>query len=519
MKKYKLIFTIILVISTMFCINTVYANSNAYGYDYYGKIVSAPDAYFVKQNLTNTDLKLIDEYTIEGNKIKSDNKIVDIKFYKNKIYILTNKNLKIYDENYNLEETLFDINFPFEGEILTDTIKEGMSMDISNDVLYISDKNSEPLIKNKKEIGIKSRILLFDLLNNLKYIKSLRILYSQNVPGISKDINNGFTASKIRVDKSDHIYVIAENIYQGIIEIDTNSNFRKFVGTNKVSISAIDAFWKKLAPKGTTDKKLYIPSEFSSLSVDEMGFVYATTKTKDIKPVQKFNYKGQNVLVENGNTKVVGDIFSSMQTSTFVDIDINSDGIYLGLTLSEISDNVDANLVDTNKYARVFAYNQNGQLLYTFGNYGTNSKVLMQNPKIIKWHNNDIIIVDDKGLYGSSLIILTPTEYGKNINTATSLYNIGLLDKSLDNWKKVEKLNTNNDLAYVGMGKIYYQKEEYNKALKYFELGNNKIYYSKAYSKVRNEKLRVAIPIIIGSVVVLVIGVKIYKIWKKHQKI
>lgn len=526
----KIVFSLFLIIGSVgLSFRCVIASDNTYGYDYFTQIVGAPDAYVLgetinpKKLIEKNEEKLTTFYKdVYTDLLKKDKSFIDIRdaiFYKNYLYILTKKGLFIFDLKGNLINAIIKY-FPHNSSNLKeDEFNNLQRFTIIDKYLYISDYDISKKIMEKKNgkdelISYGSRIIVFKFdsgnLTKPIYDRSLRLRMDKNIPGISK---MGFHPEKIEVDNSGHIYVTCKNIENGLIEIDMEQNFKRFVGQMEVQISAKEAFWHKLNRK-KEGRRLYTSTIFSSLSVDKTGFVYATTKTEGDKPVKKFNYKGDDVLIENGSTKVVGDIYKKDNISSFIDIDINDYGVYIILDSSQAKPEKGFN----NDRQRIFAYNENGELLYIIGNHSKYSKNHFVNPKVIRWINNSDILVIDTAPNNDRIMIFKQTDYGYNINNAINHYHYGEFQKSLPYWKKALSLNSNNDLAYVGIGKIYYQDCKYEEAKKYFRLGNNKVYYSKAYNKTRNQKLRKIFPGLIITIFILIIGAKTFKLWKKRKQ-
>ena len=62
---------------------------------------------------------------------------------------------------------------------------------------------------------------------------------------------------------------------------------------------------------------------------------------------------------------------------------------------------------------------------------------------------------------------------------------LGHFDKSTHAWQDVLKYNNLYAAGYNGLGMASFQQKEYTEAIKYFRLGNNKNYYSKAFAYYR----------------------------------
>ena len=102
-------------------------------------------------------------------------------------------------------------------------------------------------------------------------------LIIENPESESLDDNFAFNPLKVTVDYADRVYVIAQNMFEGIMVFESNGQFTNFFGTINVEISAWDKFWKRLATKEErANQQLYIPTEFTGIDIDPEGFVYAS---------------------------------------------------------------------------------------------------------------------------------------------------------------------------------------------------------------------------------------------------
>lgn len=432
-----------------FSMSVVVVSANSYTYDYYSQIVSAPESY--------RQIKKIDSKALNNLQLRE---LQDIDILDDRVYILDARaGLIILDSN---DQVVSRLNTFYDDENQEQSLNRPQSISVTTSYVYIADTQNFriAIFSHFDEHGI----FTYDL-NFVKFI-----YLPVDVPSMS---NIDFKPLNIDVDHMNRIFVVAADVYEGLLEFDFDGNFKQFVGTNKIEINLIEYFWRQLISKSAKDNlQLYLPVVFTSLAIDSAGFIYTTTSSTNINPIQKFNYKGEDVLVQNGNIPVIGDVFEDDENKTsFVSIDVNDYGIYLALD-------------QTNK--RIFAYNDSGELLYIIGNEGQKTDHFVF-PVSVKWHNDQIFVVDQGA---QTVFVYEPTTYGWNINEAVRKYYNGHLIESKSNWEEVLKLNTNNDLAYIGIGKVYYQQGLYKDAVDYFKLGNNKTYYTKAYAKYRNEVLR-----------------------------
>ncbi|MEK3887936.1 NHL repeat-containing protein [Bacillus sp. FSL K6-3431] len=311
---------------------------------------------------------------------------------------------------------------------------------------------------------------------------------------------------KIAVDKAKRIYVISRGVYDGIIEFDSDGNFTGYTGANKVTFNPIDYFWRLMATKSQRAKMaLFIPIEFNNIDLDKEGFIYVTNSEKDTKtPIQRLNPSGEDVIRKEGYHNVKGDILypntgSLAGGSTFIDVSVNNYGMYSALD---------------SKRGRIFTYDEDGNLLYIFGKLGNQSGTF-KTPSAIERLDEDMLVLD-KGF--NNLVVFKPTDFGRNVNEAVMHYNSGNDDAASVAWRKVLRLDANNEIAYVGIGKALLMEGKNKEAMKYFENGNNRLYYSKAFKRHRQEVLRENFGLIMSGIILVPFLFLLYKWLRKSFK-
>lgn len=276
---------------------------------------------------------------------------------------------------------------------------------------------------------------------------------------------------KMIVDKAGRIYVVARGVFEGIIEFDGDGNFTGFMGTNRVRFDPMDYFWKSVSTKEQREKMIkFVPIEFNNVDADADGFIYTTTADKQTaSPVKRLNPSGIDVLRTVGNVAPVGDL--SRERSAFIDIDVGGNGVYRTLDSTR---------------GRIFTYNGDGNLLYVVGQLGAQMGTF-KNPVSIESSDNRIFVLDrDLGM----ITEFRTTKFGALVNEANRLYSSGKHDDAAKLWEEVLTLDANYEIAYVGIGKSLLRQGEYKKAMDYLKLGNDREYYSKAFTKYRREYMR-----------------------------
>ena len=141
------------------------------------------------------------------------------------------------------------------------------------------------------------------------------VKYVQNPRSEVLDEGYVFTPLRVSVDYADRVYVIAQNMFQGIMVFSEAGDFTGFFGTISVKISLWEKFWRKLATKEERGKQqLFIPTEFTGIDVDDEGFVYASSKDTDgLQAVRRLNPKGEDVIRKGPHGNLGGDrVFGSV---------------------------------------------------------------------------------------------------------------------------------------------------------------------------------------------------------------
>jgi hypothetical protein len=315
-----------------------------------------------------------------------------------------------------------------------------------------------------------------------------------------------FSPMKVTVDYADRVYVIAQNMFEGIMVFESNGQFTNFFGTINVEISAWDKFWKRVATKEErSNQRLYIPTEFTGIDIDPEGFVYASNiDATGVQGVRRLNPRGEDVIKKGFNKNVGGDLqidgtSDYSGASQFTDVVYRDNGIYSCLD---------------RKRGRIFTYDHEGNLLYIFGGLGTQEGTFSL-PVAVEDIGGRLTVLDaTKG----AILCFVETEYGRLINEAVSLRYDGDEAEAVALWERVLELDENNELANTGIGKAYLTAGDYEKAMYYLELGMARDYYSIAFKRFRNQVLTDnASWFLTGAAVLLVLWYG-YKGWKKRKK-
>jgi hypothetical protein len=315
------------------------------------------------------------------------------------------------------------------------------------------------------------------------------VKYVQNPQSEVLDEGYVFTPLRVSVDYADRVYVIAQNMFQGIMVFSEEGVFTGFFGTISVKISLWEKFWRKLATKEERGKQqLFIPTEFTGIDVDDEGFVYASSKDTDgLQAVRRLNPKGEDVIRKGphgnlGGDRVFGSVGNYAGPSQIVDVVYRGHGTY--------------SLLDSRR-GRIFTYDHEGNLLYIFGGIGSQAGTFLT-PTAIEQLGSRLLVLDSQQ---GNLTVFAQTEYGSLINRAVALRFDGDETQAVPLWQEVLRLDEINELANTGIGKAYLSAEDNANAMTYLRRGMNREYYSVAFKRWRNERLRNNISFILSGVV------------------
>lgn len=464
---------LVLTISCLLAFSaSLFAKADTYIYDYWGEIEKSPDAYRVAGVSYASGLGAGVELKTPTNLFALDNLIYVVDSGNNRILeleYLENKSLKLlriidhFNSNGQIEET-----FSSPSDIFVNKDK----------TIFITDTNNGRVLKLDKDLNL------------------LLVLVEPDDPTYEK--GKAFMPEKVVADSKGRAYVLAKNVNKGFIKYEYDGTFSGFYGATTVIYDAMDILWKKFATRAQREQmENFVPTEYSNCYMDNEGFIYAVTKTFDewdlksdkAKPIRRLNALGNDILVKNGHYLPIGDLqwgnaAGIKNPAKFADITVLDNNVYL--TIDET-------------HGRVFAYNNQGFLLFAFGGRG-NINGYFRQPTSIEHIGKDLFVLDE---INGSITVFTPTQYGNLIYGATEDYSSGLYDYAAEKWEKVLTMNGNYDLAYIGLGKSYLQNERYGEAMELFKLKRSRKYYSKAFQYYRKEWVEKNIGIVVAVIVLV----------------
>lgn len=421
--------------------------------------------------------------------------------------------------------------------------------DTTRDLIYVCDKTNNQVV----------------VLDATKYNPTYNTyeIYQIVTKPTDMDKNTKFGPKKIITDSAGRMYIIAENVLDGIMQFSIEGTFDRYTGTNEITLSAWEIFWRNFSTEEQLAKKKTLYNTTFNSMVYSNTTIYTTsqaisnsdgTKNTDVM-IKKINLSGDDILRRNGYSKPMGDVkfapSKSMETadngpSQLVGITVNDYGVY--------------SVVDQQR-GRIFTYDNEGNLLYISSGKGIQSDrleapvaiqylgenllVLDKNKRtIIKFELTEIAEVINKAVYQEYIgrtaregivpifnkttktwwiakhdTLLSNDKAIVKVNEETNTWFIDGVDTTIkdedlaaaDYWEQVVRLNANYEYAYVGIGHKYLRQKDYKKAMYYFELGKNPVYYSKAFKLYRDSIIKKWFAPVVITIAVLAIGNAIRK--------
>lgn len=488
----RLLSILIVMISVLTVCVSAEESYETFSYSYDGNIQITPDAYNVRD--------VVSEIKGAGLLKEPQDILYDAKSGYFFIADSGNNRILVTNTDFNTVQIISE----FKNGDKQDALLNPMGVFVTEDgYLYVADTDN-------------GRIIVFD--NNFNFYKELPTLSADILPE-----NFKYNPKAIAVDAAKRVYVVSKNTNMGVIALDSNGNFESFIGSQKVSVNAIELMWRAFMTEEQLARSTsYVPVEYSNLTIDEKGFIYVTcsqinrydlyssiwSRSTDstYAPIKKINPSGTDVLKRNGFFPPVGNILFDAYTgkeasdpSEITEVELLENGIYA--------------LVDS-AAGKLYFYDSNGNLLYAFG--GEGSFAGLYNSLCAITHNGDDIFALDSA--EGTVTILRKTGYGTLIDEVLSLQESRQYDKAAELWEKILSKNNNFDMAYLGIGKNLLENEEYKEAMVYFRLIGNKTYYGQAFKLYREQILeKYGVLIFIAAVAIIAAVIIIFRKIGKHN--
>ncbi len=191
----------------------------SYTYDYWGQPAPAPQAYLPVSIIRGRDLGVGDLRNPNDLHVSASGHIYIADTGNNRVIVL--------DPEWRLVRIISE----FENAGGTDRLNGPRGLYVTEDEsLYIADTGN-------------GRILHFDAEGRL-----VRVIGrpESDIPGIIP-ANFNYRPLKVGVDQHGRIYVVAQDLYEGLITFSQDGRFRGFMGAPRVTPNFLDYLWSRIA--------------------------------------------------------------------------------------------------------------------------------------------------------------------------------------------------------------------------------------------------------------------------------
>ncbi|MBR4880540.1 MAG: YIP1 family protein [Clostridia bacterium] len=481
-KAFKILLVAMALVMLLTTVVSAKAPYTTYTYSASGFVLNSPDAYVpdvvVNARYMGPDVQGVYQTitTPEDIAVGTDGKIYLSDSGQNCIFVL--------DKYYKYE---FKINSFVNEQGVPDGFSGISGLYVNDKYIYACDTNN-------------ARIVIFDLKGN--FVKTV------NQP--ESALFNSDTIYRpiaVAVDSYGRLFIVSATSYEGIIVMSDAGDFYGYIGAQKVTISAWDAFWRTIRPESAADDEdTIVSTEYNNITIDSNNFIYVTTssieesaqqnaiagkdKSGTYAPVKKLNASGTDVMARNGfyppsgEVKVSTSATSKIQgASAIVDSAVGPEGSW--------------SIIDQ-KRSKVFTYDANGNLLFAFGDSGNQIGSISEGSiKAVAYQGDNMILLDKNG---ASFTVYRRTEYGNILITALKNQNDRNYDAEVDDWSTILQRNNNFDVAYIGIASAMYRDGNYEDAMEYYKAAYDNGGYSDSYKEVRKvwmSKWFLVIPVVV----------------------
>ena len=306
--------------------------------------------------------------------------------------------------------------------------------------------------------------------------------------------NTKFAPRKLVVDSRGELYVVSEGSTSGLMQFNPNGNFLGYFGANTTTTSLKMILQRTFFTEEQINKLFKItPASVVNVAMDKQGLIYTVTGgAGNNMPLKKLSVSGLDLF---------GGVITNYEAMVDVDVDPN------GNTFA-----VDAG-------GTIFEYDSYGNLLFAFGGSDTERLRLgvLVNPVAIDVSDDERIFVLDKKQNG--VVVYAATEFASLVHTGISMYADGLYEQSEDIWEQIRKMNTGFVMAYEALAKSSYKKQDYDRALNFYEVAGNMGGYAQTFWVYRNNWLQNNLTTAIVVLFVLFILYKLLMLWDDKKEI
>lgn len=304
---------------------------------------------------------------------------------------------------------------------------------------------------------------------------------SKNVPDTLK-----FDPTKVIVDKRGYIYIVTMGGYYGMVQLDPSGEFRRFYGANAAPFSFMDALKRALYTREMYENETSkIPPSINNVAIDQEGFIYTVTSGDKVtsQQIKKLNFQGENILAQYSKFGTAKQEFGEYNwyDTRFVD------GSTMPPQIVDVAVDHEGNFTVLDSYYTYLSqYDASGNLLFYWGgpsSAATSQLGLIKTPVAIEINSKgDLFVLDNQE---NMLQAYKLSEFGAMVHHANRLTQQGRYIESEEPWQEVLRLNSEYLPAILGLARVAYKKQDYEKAAELFKRAGNANGFSESFWQIR----------------------------------
>ena len=337
-----------------------------------------------------------------------------------------------------------------------------------NGEIYVADETAEKVYKFSSE---------GDLIK--EFSRPIHPLFGDGSP---------FKPQKVVVDASGNVYVASLGNFNGIIRLSSDGLFLGYFGANPTIVSLMTIFRRAIFTEAQRARMIQsIPGTVTNISIDNRGLIHVVSQGEGMPALRKLNRAGRNII----NPTIYDSFFTDVTTGPF------------------------GNIFTVTENGFVFEYSDEGRLLSIFGGSddGRGRVGLFGAISGIAVDNESILYVLDRTK--NRIVIFEPTEFTNLVHEALTLYQKGHYLESKVPWGKVLSMNSQFDIANIGVGEAFFGKGQYGEALNSFRLGEYRSGFNDAFWETRNIWMRRNVDVLLIGIICLYLFIKLLNMINK----